>query len=169
MLKWLHCQACFSFLHTSSILSGSSDRLESRTTKLILILRTRHHIQPNTKRPFWSMWRMNTAPNIDMCQSINSNAYRAAISSPLQRPQDPVNHPLIHMICPAMMTITKRLTMWLRRHPDEAIAQHAYWPLPGSICIRRLKRRRTGGKLIQISMITTPTQRRLAVHFGYQT
>jgi len=46
-------------------------------------------------------------------------------------------------------------------------AARIYWPPPGSIWIRRLKHQRSGGKLIQISMITTPTQWRLAVHFGY--
>jgi len=35
--------------------------------------------------------------------------------------------------------------------------------------IHSLKHQRTGGKLIQISMITTPTQWRLAVHIGYLT
>jgi len=63
-----------------------------------------------------------------MCQSINSKPYRAAISSPLQLHQGPINHPLIHMICPAMVMNTFRLTMWLRWHPDEAIAQRAYRP-----------------------------------------
>jgi len=34
---------------------------------------------------------------------------------------------------------------------------------------RPLKHQRTGSKLIQISIITTPTQWRCAVHFGYRT
>jgi len=55
---------------------------------------------------FLSMWRMNTAPNIDMWRSINSKRYRAAILSPLQRLQGLINHPLIHMMCPAMMRNT---------------------------------------------------------------
>ena len=51
--------------------------------------------------------------------------------------------------------------MWLRWHPDEVIAQHVYWLPPGSIRILRLKHQRTGDELIQISMLTTPTQRGL--------
>jgi len=47
--------------------------------------------------------------------------------------------------------------------------QHTYWPLPGSIWIHHLKHQRTGGKLIALSMITTPTQWRLAVHVAYWT
>jgi hypothetical protein len=58
-------------------------------------------------------------------QLINSNTFRATISFPLQRLVDPVNHPLIHMICPAMMKDSERLTMRLRRHPDEAIVLQA--------------------------------------------
>jgi len=38
--------------HTSSILSGSCDCLESGTRDWILILRTRHPTLHNTKRPF---------------------------------------------------------------------------------------------------------------------
>jgi len=45
-------RACFLFPHTSSILSGSCDRLESGTREWILILRTRHPTLHNTKRPF---------------------------------------------------------------------------------------------------------------------
>jgi len=55
--------------------------------------------------------------------------------------------------------------MWLGRHQDKSIAQYASWPPLGSIWICRLKHQTTGGKLIQISIITTPTQQRLAVHF----
>jgi len=84
MLKWLQRFVCHWFLPISSILSGSCDRLESGTREWILILRMRHPTLPNTKRPFWSMWRMNTVPNTDACWSINSTAYQAAITSPLQ-------------------------------------------------------------------------------------
>jgi len=94
------------FPHTSLILSGNCDPLESGTREWILILRTRHPALHITKRPFWSMWRMNTVPNIDVYRSINSKRYRAAISSPLQRLQGLINHPLIHRICPAMMRNT---------------------------------------------------------------
>jgi hypothetical protein len=47
-------------------------------------------------------------------------------------------------------------------------AAHLLTP-PGCIWIHRIKHQRTGDKLIQISMITTPTQWRVAVHFGYWT
>jgi len=60
---------------------------------------------------------------------------------------------LIHMICPVMMNSTQRLTMWLKRHLDKAIAQHADWPWPSSISIHRLKQQRTGSILIQISWV----------------
>jgi len=112
------------------------------------------------------MWRMNTVPNIDVCRSMGTKSFRVAISSTLQQLQDPVIHRLIHMICPAMTKNIQRLTLSLRGHPDEAIAQHADWPPPGYIWIRCLKHQNTGGKLIQISMITTPTKWRLAIHFG---
>jgi len=59
--------------------------------------------------------------------------------------------------------------MWLRRHPDKAISQQVYWPPPGSIWILSLKHQGTGGKIIQISLITTPTEWKLAVHVGNQT
>jgi len=168
-LKWYQWRPCFWFPHKSLIRSRSCDRLEIGTREWILILRTRHRTLHNTKTPFWSMWRMNTAQNIDMRRSVHSKQYWAAISSPPQRHQGLINHPLIHMICPAMMTNTKRLTMCLKRPPDKATAQPAYLPPPGSIWIRHLKHQKTGDKLIQISMITTPTQWRLAVHFGYWT
>ena len=87
----------------------------------------------------------------------------------LQWLQDPVEDPLIHTICPAMMMNIWRLTMWWKRHPDEVITQYAYWLPPGSIWIHCLKHQGTGGKQIQISMITTPTQWRLAAHFGHRT
>jgi hypothetical protein len=75
---------------------------------------------------------------------------------------------LICMMCP-MMKNTKHLTMWLRWHQAEGIALSAYWPPPGSICNRSLKPQRTGGKSIQISIITNTTQWSWAVHFGYWT
>jgi hypothetical protein len=103
MQKWLQRWACFWFRHIHSIFSTSSDRLESGIRESIWILRTRHPILPNTRRPFWSMWRMNTAPNINTCPSINTNAYPAAIPFPLQCLNMLWNHPLIGMICPAMM------------------------------------------------------------------
>jgi len=114
------------------------------------------------------MWRMNTAPNIQVCLSINSKRYCAAISSPLQQLQGLIKHPLIHMISPVMMRKTERQRMWPRGHQDEVITQPAYWLPAGSIWIHHLKHQWPGGKLIQISMITTPTKWRLAVHLGYR-
>jgi hypothetical protein len=114
------------------------------------------------------MWRMHTLPtSIDLCWSINSKPYGAAFPSPLQQLHGCINHPLIHMICPVMMRNTLRLTMWLRQHPEEAKVQPAYWTPPGCNWIH-LKHQRNGDKFIQISMITTPTQWRLSVHFGYR-
>jgi len=105
-LKWLQRWACYIFPYTSSILSGSCDRLEPGTWEWILILRTRHAKLHNTERRLWGMSRMNSVPNIDLCWSINLKPYQAAISSPLQWFQGPNNHPLIHMTCPAMMRNT---------------------------------------------------------------
>jgi len=59
-LKWLNWQACFSLLHISLTISGSWDCSESGTMECISILRMRQPSQPNTKRPFWSMSRMDT-------------------------------------------------------------------------------------------------------------
>jgi len=97
MLKWRQRWACCSFLHISSILFRSCDSVESGTREWILILRTRHPILPNTQRPYWFSCTMNSVPNIDLCWSISTKAYRAAIPSPPQWLQNPVNHPLIHM------------------------------------------------------------------------
>jgi len=93
MLKWLQRQVCFSFQHISLSFSGSCDHSGSGTRECTFILRMRHPILPNTKRPFWSGWTMNTVPNIDMCRSINMIAYWVAITFPPQRHQDPVNRP----------------------------------------------------------------------------
>jgi len=155
-------------MHISWILFGSCDHLESWTQEWILILSVRHPILTNTKRPFWSMWSINTAPNIDVCQSRSMNVFCTSISSTVQWLQDTVNHPLIRMICPAMMKNTECLTMWLRRHTDEVIVQHIDWPPRGYIWIHYLTHLQTGAKLIQITMITTPTQWKLAVHFCCQ-
>jgi len=153
----------------SSILSGSCDHLENGTREWILVMRTRHRIPPNTKNLFWSKRRMNTVPNIDMCRAKNSKAWWTSMSSLLQQLQDHVVQPVIHMIPPAMLKNTKCLTMCLRQHPDVVIAQQAYWLQSGSMWIHRLKHQWTGGELVQISMITTQTEWRAAVHFGYWT
>jgi len=105
-LKWLQRRACYKLLHIFSIRFGLCDRLENGTSEWISILRMRHSILPNTKRPFWSLLRMNTVPNINVCRSISTKAHRAAIPSPRARLQDPINHPLIQMIGPAMMENT---------------------------------------------------------------
>jgi len=150
LLKWLRQRVRFSFQQTSSIVSGSCDHIGSEAREWILVLRTRHSIPPDTKWPFWSIWRMNTVPNIDVRQYVILKAYRSPISSPPPRVQDPVNHPWIHKIYPVMMKNTWWLAMWLKWHPDEEIAQHADWPPPGSISIHHLKHQRTGGKWIWI-------------------
>jgi len=73
MLKLLQWPVYFSVQHISLILRGSCDRSGSGTRELIYVLRPRPPILPNTNRPFRSMWRMNTAPNIDDCLSSNPN------------------------------------------------------------------------------------------------
>jgi len=148
MPKWLLWRVCFSFLHIYSMLSASCNCLGSGTREWILNPRMRHPILHNTRRPFWSMCRMNSVPNMDVCRSIKLKVYRPTNWSPLQRHQDSVNHPPIDVICPIMMKNTWSLTLWLKWHPDSAIVHNTYWSLPGSIWIHHLKRRRTGGKLI---------------------
>jgi len=130
-------------------------------------MRTRHPIIRNTRKLFWSKWGMNTVLKVDVWRSINSKASQAAILAPLQRLLDPVNHPLIHMICPVMMRNTYRLPMWQRQHLEKVLVQHIYWPQPGSISIPHLTHESTASELIQISISTTPTQWRVAVHLGY--
>ena len=76
LVLWL---VCFSFQHICLIVSGSCDRLGSGTRECLLILRTRHLILSNTRRHLWSMRRMNTAPNIDVCPSLNPTAYHSTI------------------------------------------------------------------------------------------
>jgi len=169
MLKWHQWRVCFSIPHISLIISGSCYRSGTGTRAWLSILTTRHHILTNTNRPFRTMWRLNAAPNIDVCRSINSNADREAIASTMQWIHNPVNHPSIHRICSVMMENTQHLTMWLRRCLDKEITLRHYWPPSSSISIRHLNHLRTGGIIIQMSMFTTPTQWRSAVHFGYRT
>jgi len=109
MQKSLQRLVCFPFQHTSLIHSGSCDQLGCGTRRWIVILRTRRLILPETRQPFWRMWRTNTVPNIDECPSIHMKIFLTAISSPLQRLLDLVNRLLIHMIWPAMMRNTDRL------------------------------------------------------------
>jgi len=156
MLKWLQQLPRVSFLHISSILSASCDRSQSWTREWTFILRMRHPTLPYTKRPFRSMWRVNTGPNINMCRSMNTKAYRAAHSSSSQWRLDPVDHPSIHMICPAMMKYTERLPMWPRQHPDKEITQHTYWPPPNLLYLNSSPETpKIWGKSFQLSMVTT--------------
>jgi len=104
--KWLQRLVCFSFRHTFLILSGSCDGLGSGTREWILLLKKRLHILTNTRRPFWIMWRTNSALNIDVCRSLNLETYQTPISSPPQWVLDLVNLVLIHMICPAIIKNT---------------------------------------------------------------
>jgi len=64
--------------------------------------------------------------------------YWATILSSLQRLLNLLNHHLIHMIRPLMMKNAWFLKVWLKRHPDKAIAQQAYSQPHGSIWIHCL-------------------------------
>jgi len=137
---------CVSFLHIFSIVSRSCSHLGTGPREWILILRARHPILSNTRRPFWCMWRMNTVPNIDVCRSINLKVYRPTISSTAQWLQDLVNLPVIYMIWTVMMQNTWCLTMWLKWHLDEVILQHTNWPPPGSFWNHHLSSISNGSK-----------------------
>jgi len=121
-----------------------------------------------TKRHVWSMWRMNDAPNVDVCPSLNPKVYQATISSPEEWLLDLVNLLTIHMVCLAMMKSTECQQLSLKQRPDKLIAQHIYWPPRGFIWILHLSEHRSGRKLIWILMITALTVCRLADHFRYQ-
>ena len=168
ILKSHQRPVCFSFRRISLIISGSCNHSGSGTGRWILIPRTRLLILPNNRRPFWGMYRTTTVPNIDECPSWNSKMFRKAISSPLQSLVDLVICLLIHAIFPAMMKITLHLWVSLKQLLDAAITLHTYWRPQCSIWIHRLKHQRSGGKSIQILMITTPIQWRLAVHCSYR-
>ena len=103
LLKLLQWPVCFWFQYIPSILSRRCDSSESGTREWISILRTRLPILPNTKRPFWSMWRVNTVPNIEDCPSWNLQEYRATIFPPPEWLLDLLNLVVIHILCPAMM------------------------------------------------------------------
>jgi len=102
MLKWLQGRVWFTLLHISSIVAGWCDYFGRGTMEWIPILRTRHPVLPNTRRPFWSMWQMNTGPNIDLRRSINPKSDWTNILSSPQRLWILANHPLIDMICLVM-------------------------------------------------------------------
>jgi len=103
VLKWVHRRVCIGCQYICSILSGRRTHFASGATEWMFIVRTWHPIQPNANRAFWSIWKMITLPNINVWQSINLKAYRAANSFPPQWLQDPVSDSLIHLICPAMI------------------------------------------------------------------
>ena len=166
ILTSLQRPVCFSYRQILFILSGCCDHSWCGTWRWIIIVMMRLLMIPNTRTPFWSKWKMNTVQKIDKCLSLNPKMSRMAITAPLPRLLDLVNHLLIHLICPAMMRNSWHLNRWLKWHPDEAIMQHPYWQLQGSIWIHCLKHQRLGGKYIQILMITTPIPWRLAIHFG---
>ena len=67
MLRLLQWPVCFSVPNLSLILSLSCDHLGSVTREWTFILMTRLLILPNTKRPSWSIRRMNTVRNKDDC------------------------------------------------------------------------------------------------------
>jgi len=169
MLQWLQQRVWFSFRHVSSIVSGSCNRVESGSKEWILILRTRHPILHNSRRPFWCMWRMNTVRNIDMCWV-----------------RKPETVPSNNLIPSSMASWSGQWSFdsyesssdveqdWMRNNVAETAsarsdrvaclltATRSYLnSLPGSP--------KNCGKVIQISMITVPTKWRLATHFGYRT
>jgi len=80
IIQKLHLrQICLSFRRISLILSGSCDHLRSGTWEWIWLLKRRLLILPNTRRPSWSMWRMNTVLIIDVCRRVNRKAYQTTI------------------------------------------------------------------------------------------
>jgi hypothetical protein len=101
MPKWLRRLVCSSFQHIALIHSGSCNRLGRVTSEWILILKTRLHIPHNTRRPFWSMQRMNIAQNIDVCRSLSLKWHWTPISAPSKWLLDLGNHLMIRKICPA--------------------------------------------------------------------
>jgi len=126
----------------------------------------RLRIPLNVGRHVWSRWRTNSVPNTCCYQSINPKVLRVTTPSPPQRRLDLLNLSLIHMMCPVMMMITNCLKMWPKRHLDSMIANHANWQPPGSIWIHHLNPQRTGGKLLQTVLTTTPTPLSFTVDFG---
>jgi len=162
MLKWRQWHVCCSFQHICLMLSRCWDCLRSGTRDWIVILRMRGPIWSNCRRYCWSMWRINTAPNIDDCPSWHPSPYQATFPSPQHWLPDMVNLLMIHTICPVMMKNTWCRMMWLKWLPDEVIAQYEQ----GSFWIHQLNDCRTGVKLIRILMMTTLSLPRLAVDFG---
>jgi len=165
---WILRLVCVWLRHIFLIVFGSFDHLGSGTREWILILKTRLLILHNTWRPLWCIRRKNTALNTDICRWLNLKAFRTTITSPPQLLLNLVNLLMIHIMCPAIMKNTWHLTMWPKQHPDKAMVQHACWQPHGSTWIHLLYDHSTDGKLIQILTITTLTQWRLLVHFGYQ-
>ena len=106
ILKSLQWLVCSSWQHTSSIPSGNCGHFGSGTRAWISILKKRLLILPNTSRPFWSMWRTNTAQNIDDCRSLCPITHWTTISAPSKWLLDLVNLLMIHTTCPAMTTKT---------------------------------------------------------------
>lgn len=155
MLRSLQRPVSSSFPHIFLILSGSCNHVGSGRWRWILIMRTRLLILSNSRRPFRSMWSTNTVPNVNECMSLNPKMFHTVLSCLLNRLLDFINCLLIHMICPTMMKTTGHLTVYLKRHPDEAFMQQAYEKPQGFIRIHRLSYHRTGVKLIQIIMIAT--------------
>jgi len=156
ILKLLLQRVWFLIQNTSSIHSSSCDCLGSGGREWLLILRMRLLIQPDTRRQYWSLWRMNTVPNIDVCTSLNPKEYCATIFSLPQWLQDLVII-MMHMIFSTMITAAECLKMWHRRCPDQSIMQHPYWLMAGSVWIHSQKYHTTLGKLIRIIMITSTT------------
>jgi len=160
-------QVDFSFQHISLIISGSCDHKWYLKREWILILRTEVHMLPNTNKRFWSMWRMNTEPSIDICPSLSLNEYRVTISSSHQQLRDLVNHLWIDMISQLTLQNFYMLKLWLKWDPDEVMAHYSYWQPQGSIWIHQLNQQSTGFNMFKILMIIIPTSLVLAEHFAY--
>jgi hypothetical protein len=161
-------QVCFSFRHISLILCRCWEHLWIGTRESILVSRTRHPKVLDGQQHFRSMQPLKTVPNVDIFFSSDPEASGSTIFSVLPWHHDLVNHLSILMSCSAQTKNTCCLKICPKRHPDDAIEQHAYWMLPGLIWILRLSYHTTGGELIRITMITTSTLYRSAVHFGSQ-
>jgi len=101
----------------------------------------------NNKRHLERMWGMNTAPTIDIGQWLNLQGYQAALTFPLQQLLDLVIVHLVNIIWPVIMKNNSHHKMWLKGHPNEAIAQYTSWQLQGPTWIHHLNCQSSGGEL----------------------
>jgi hypothetical protein len=111
------------------------------------------------------MCRMHTVPIIDVCHSIHSKWYHAAISSPLvfasgfgQSSLEPYDLSSDDEEYLTPNNVAEATTGRCDRAARLLAAARLYFNSPP-------ESPKTGVKLIQITLITTPTKCRLAVHF----